>query len=82
MRGAPDSEAALQRTRERWDQILGAVQVQTPELAVDFLLNRWLLYQVLSCRIWARANRSRSPVTSSDGSLLPTARGLAGSPTR
>ena len=30
--------------------------MHTPERALDFrVLNRWLLYQTLSCRIWGRA---------------------------
>jgi cyclic beta-1,2-glucan synthetase len=48
-------EAALSRTCAWWDQLLSAVELNTPERATDFLVNRWLLYQSLSCRIWARS---------------------------
>ncbi len=48
-------DGALQKTQSWWDQRLETVQAHTPELGVDLLLNRWLLYQTLSCRIWARS---------------------------
>src|SRR6266496_2740325 len=37
-----------------WDKLLGTIQVRTPDAALDTTLNRWLLYQTLSCRIQAR----------------------------
>ena len=48
-------ETALSRTKGWWDGLLGGIEVNTPELAADFLINRWLLYQSLSCRIWGRS---------------------------
>jgi len=48
-------EAAFQETRLWWDQLLSTIEVETPELSTNFLLNRWLLYQTLSCRIWGRS---------------------------
>lgn len=48
-------EKAFDQTRAWWDSLLGTIKVQTPELATDLLINRWLQYQVLSCRIWGRS---------------------------
>jgi len=46
--------AAYERTHLYWDNLLGKIQVHTPEPATDLILNRWMLYQTLSCRIWGR----------------------------
>jgi cyclic beta-1,2-glucan synthetase len=54
-RNAAAVEGSLERTNAWWDDLLGTVEVHTPELAADFLINRWLLYQSLSCRIWGRS---------------------------
>jgi cyclic beta-1,2-glucan synthetase len=48
-------EIALRQTQVWWDDRLSTIQVHTPELATDFLINRWLLYQSLVCRIWGRS---------------------------
>ena len=51
---AADLDAVFKTVTQQWDNILGAVQVKTPDRALDILLNRWLVYQTLVCRVWAR----------------------------
>jgi cyclic beta-1,2-glucan synthetase len=41
--------------RAQWGEVLHSVQVKTPDPSLDLMLNRWLLYQTLACRVWARS---------------------------
>jgi len=50
-----DLDAVLEEVTEHWRTALGAIQVKTPDRAMDIMLNGWLLYQTLACRIWARS---------------------------
>jgi cyclic beta-1,2-glucan synthetase len=49
-----DLDAVFKSVTDYWDQTLGAIQVKTPDRTIDILLNGWLLYQTLVCRVWAR----------------------------
>ncbi|MFN0244384.1 MAG: GH36-type glycosyl hydrolase domain-containing protein [Planctomycetota bacterium] len=53
-RGA-DLDASLAQVRASWNADLGAVQVRTPDRAFDLLINGWLAYQVMACRVYARS---------------------------
>jgi cyclic beta-1,2-glucan synthetase len=50
-----DLEKVLASAVAFWDETLTTVQVKTPERDMDIALNRWLLYQTLACRMWARS---------------------------
>ena len=45
----------LEATRTAWDELLGATTVKTPDPLFDAMVNRWLLYQTVGCRLWAKA---------------------------
>ena len=60
LRGPAPASAAIDRTVDGWEQRLSTIRVRTPEPAFDALLNRWLLYQALSCRMWGRSGLYQS----------------------
>ena len=48
-------ESTLDAVLTQWDALLGAVQVRTPDESMNLMLNRWLLYQTIACRLWGRS---------------------------
>ena len=53
-RRADASRVALAAVHEFWNRTLGAINVDTPDPAVNMMANGWLLYQTLGCRLWGR----------------------------
>lgn len=48
------AQEEFKRVKESWNKRLKQIQVNTSEPAMNYLLNGWLQYQVLSSRIFAR----------------------------
>jgi cellobiose phosphorylase len=59
-RGSVDAHSALDSVWQYWNHTLGAVQIETPDRAVNIMANGWLLYQTLACRIRARSGYYQS----------------------
>ncbi|MDR3609457.1 MAG: glucoamylase family protein [Ignavibacteriaceae bacterium] len=59
-RGTDAARNALELVWQYWKRTLGAVQVETPDPSLNIMLNGWLLYQTLACRIWARSGYYQS----------------------
>jgi cyclic beta-1,2-glucan synthetase len=59
-RGNAAARAMLAAVHAHWRHALGAVQVSTPDPALDLLANGWLMYQTIACRMWARSGYYQS----------------------
>ncbi|HSD39081.1 MAG TPA: glucoamylase family protein [Rhodocyclaceae bacterium] len=59
-RGPIGARSALEAVKQHWLNTLTAVQVETPDPALNVLANGWLVYQTLACRIWARSGYYQS----------------------
>jgi len=46
--------AALEEAVKFWEDMTMQTTIQTPNREMDYLINGWLLYQALACRMWAR----------------------------
>lgn len=49
------AKRALADVQKFWEEKLQVIQVNTPDPSMNIMLNGWLLYQVISCRLWARS---------------------------
>lgn len=49
------AENELNKVKAHWNDVLGTIKVHTKDRAIDIMVNGWLLYQTISCRINARA---------------------------
>lgn len=44
----------LDNTKDYWRDILSKIKVKTPDPSMDIMMNGWLMYQAISCRLWAK----------------------------
>lgn len=54
------AEGALESVRKYWQKILKKITIHTPDPALNLLANGWLLYQMLSSRLWGRSGYYQS----------------------
>jgi len=58
--GPAGARQALEAVWAHWNRTLGTINVDTPDPALNVLVNGWLVYQTLSCRMWGRSGYYQS----------------------
>ena len=58
--GVAAARAALEAVWQHWNHTLGAINVETPDAALNTLANGWLVYQTMACRLWGRSGSYQS----------------------
>ena len=59
-RGSAVALESFEKVKTYWQQSVGALQVETPDTAINILTNGWLTYQTLSSRMWGRSGYYQS----------------------
>lgn len=54
-RGSDAAHESLKKVKDYWKHTVGALQVETPDAAINIITNGWLTYQTLSSRLWGRS---------------------------
>jgi len=58
--GGGAAQAALEAVWHYWNHTLGAINIVTPDAALNTLANGWLVYQTITCRLWGRSGSYQS----------------------
>ncbi|MGH8761679.1 MAG: GH36-type glycosyl hydrolase domain-containing protein [Nitrosospira sp.] len=59
-RGSAVAREVLESVHRYWERTLGTVQVETPDPSLNVMVNGWLVYQVMACRLWGRSGYYQS----------------------
>ncbi|MEP6792908.1 MAG: glucoamylase family protein [Saprospiraceae bacterium] len=59
-RGKNAAKESLEKVKKYWQKTLSAIQIESPDQALNNLSNGWLIYQTIACRLWARSGYYQS----------------------
>jgi cellobiose phosphorylase len=59
-RGSVVALDSFEKAKNYWKHVTGALQVETPDAAINIITNGWLTYQTLSSRLWGRSGYYQS----------------------